>query len=126
MQEKIAKIMYHAISPFRSIKFENSIEERARLMAASGRVIDAIGAIFVLPGEEPKDGDLFVCDEPTKRNFTQGIPDIVRFDQSYHTVKYDDGTMYVVTGGGTWLEMLRIIERDGKPVITLEEKTNDE
>jgi len=72
---------------------------------------------------KPKDGDLFVTEEPTKRNFTQGIPDIIRFDKSYHTVKYDDeDNMGVVTGGGTWLDVLRIIERDGKQFFTPKEE----
>lgn len=63
---------------------------------------------------EPRDGDFIMNDIPTKRNYTQGIPDIIVFDNKYHTYKVEGNDPYVVTGGGTWLELLQILTRSNK------------
>lgn len=83
-------------------------------------VLAGLNIELVIKGEHPIHGDLFVTEEPTYRNWCVGIPDIVRFDENYHKVKRtDDGEIYVVTEGGTWLDVLRIIERNGNPVAYL-------
>jgi hypothetical protein len=95
-------------------RYEEYCESKKQAQAA----VDALGVLILPADAGPEEGDLFVTEEPTKRNFCHGIPDIVRFDASYHTVHYDDeNAMFVLTGGGTWLDILRILERSGKPVI---------